>query len=97
MTVEEKEAIEKLEYYVENIEIHNFEKTEGFKYIKTALNLIQKQGKIIDKMAEKLSQVPICHFKSKSNTYNPNVFEAVPMTIDEIKEWFERQVEENGD
>ena len=103
MTVEEKETIEKLEYYVENIEMHNFEKTEGFKYIKTALNLIQKQEKIIDKMAEwiyeKFKERPMT--VSKAFNHNVCLWEECDDINREvncdycIKQYFERRVEEN--
>lgn len=54
MSEEEKKAIDSLTHYVDNIETYNFEKTDGFKWVKIVLNLIQKQQKEIKDLKEKI-------------------------------------------
>ena len=49
---------------------------------------INKLNKVIDRMAEKLSKVPMYHLKSKDNTYKAENIDVVAMTIEEIKEYF---------
>ena len=49
MSEEEKKAIDNLKHYVNNIETYNFEKTDGFKWVKTALNLLENQQKELER------------------------------------------------
>ena len=66
--------------------------------IKIVLDELQKQdteinklNKVIDRMAKKLSQVPIFTIKSKSNNYNADDLYTAPMSIEEIKEYFMKE------
>lgn len=93
---EEKEAIEKLEFFKEtgyatfiikyDVDIIT---ANGMikRTIDTVLNLIQKQDKIIDKMAEQLAGLAI---------WNDNIEEALILgDKEEVKEYFKKEVEKD--
>lgn len=63
MNKEEKEAIKSLKNIAENAVEYDYLNWEEIDAVKTVLNLIQKQSKIIDKMAEILEDLQIAHFK----------------------------------
>lgn len=58
------------------------------KDIEAVLAEINKLNNVIDRMAKKLSQVPMYHFKSKSNIYSSDNIDLVAMSVDEIKDYF---------
>lgn len=68
-----------------SINLKNKNKDELIMYIEEALGIIQKQSKIIDKMAEQLAGLAI---------WNDNIQE--PLILgdkEEVKEYFKKEVE----
>lgn len=89
---EEKEAIEQLrswrDYIIKNKDKVNKANDIEF-YLRTALNLIQKQSNIIDKMAEEILKIDTA--KSKFEYDHAKVWD----TEKGIKEYFEKVVDED--
>lgn len=100
MNKEEKEAIEffeksfkkKIPPYWYDDTISNIEEK-----IKTILNLIQKQSKIIDKMAEFLEdELTIDEFCNKENCYADEYINGhCQKCLNCIKEYFKKEVEKD--
>lgn len=93
MNDEEKKAIKIVNSLKEWGKIHFFVKDRSYarltyNEVYLLLNLIEKQEKVIDRMAKKLSQVPMYLFKSKENPYSSDNIELIAMTVDEIKDYF---------
>jgi hypothetical protein len=52
MNEDEKEAVNGLKHYVDNIETYNFERTQGFQWVRIALNLIENQQQELNNLKE---------------------------------------------
>lgn len=95
MNKEEKEAIDKIEYY------NNLRAVDLSLYYldmqiatKTLLNLIQKQEAIIDKMAEYMKEKDIDEDICTKNVINPQLCNEEYSNCKEcIKEYFKKEVE----
>lgn len=85
---EEKEVIDKIETLCKYLDVWKENYTivpEDKRYFKTLLNLIQKQDKIIDKMAEQLAGLTI---------WNDNIEEALILgDKEDVKEYFKKECE----
>ena len=93
MNKEEKEAIEYLKKYIE-WETCGERSLETD--IETVLNLIQKQEKIIDKMAEYINELDIDEDICTKNVINPQLCNEEYSNCKEcIKEYFKKEVEKD--
>jgi hypothetical protein len=80
---EEKESVAHLEWLLDE----GILSSEDEPFIETVLNLIPKQSKIIDKMAEQLAGLAI---------WNDNIEEALILgDKEEVKEYFKKVVDED--
>ena len=91
---EEEEAIEQLrswrDYIIKNTDKVNKANDIEF-YLRTALNLIQKQDKIIDKMAEHLADV----IKNDDNASLLPFSDSEDNLEAKVKEYFKKVVDED--
>ena len=90
MNKEEKEAIDRIQKRIKDNEDYSTNQvwlTEDVRCARVILNLIQKQEKIIDKMAEQLAGLAI---------WNDNIEEALILgDKEEVKEYFKKVVDED--
>lgn len=91
MTEEEKKEYEELKSLLYTGQISQYGKRKLIDIIEKQDTEINKLNNVIDRMAKKLSQVPIFTVKSKSNNYNANDLYTAPMSIEEIKEYFMKE------
>ena len=99
MTDEEKKAVDyfkaDVEFLEEGLKNPNYigrfitMQDKEVKYLKIILNLIEKQDKIIEEMADRLE------FVMKNSGIGLDPEHRMNFTINDIKEYFEKKVEEN--
>ena len=94
MNKEEKEAIDKIETLCKYLDVRKENYTivpKDKRYFKTVLNLIQKQDKIIDKMAEVIEE---CRQNGCIESEEVDLGEIAG--VQGIIEYFKKEVEKDG-
>ena len=92
MNEEEKELVEGIKQYPTHRElclIHVIERLD---------EELDKKDKVINLAIKNLNQLGgMYHLKAKDNTYSSRNVESVKMTVEEIKEYFYKKVEEENE